>query len=63
MKRRDFLRCGAAAAGAFISLDRFPYQLYASDQKKLATDLTSIGSPPPATSRSSPRTYASATAA
>ena len=27
MKRRDFLRCGAAAAGAFISLDKFPHQL------------------------------------
>jgi 1-deoxyxylulose-5-phosphate synthase len=43
MKRRDFLRCGAAAAGAFISLDKFPHQLYASDQKKLATDVATLG--------------------
>jgi aryl-alcohol dehydrogenase-like predicted oxidoreductase len=43
MKRRDFLRCGAAAAGAFISLDKFPCQLYASDQKKLATDVVTLG--------------------
>lgn len=43
MKRRDFLRCGAAAAGAFISLDKFPRQLYASDQKKLATDIVTLG--------------------
>ena len=43
MKRRDFLRCGAAAAGAFISLDTFPCQLYASDRKKLATDVVTLG--------------------
>src|SRR6185436_1983218 len=43
MKRRDFLRCGAAAAGAIISLDKFPHQLYASDQKKLATDVVTLG--------------------
>jgi 1-deoxyxylulose-5-phosphate synthase len=43
MKRRDFLRCGAAAAGAFISLDTFPCHLYASDQKKLATDIVTLG--------------------
>jgi aryl-alcohol dehydrogenase-like predicted oxidoreductase len=43
MKRRDFLRCGAAAAGAFISLDTFPRHLYASDQKKLATDIVTLG--------------------
>ena len=43
MKRRDFLRCGAAAAGAFISLDTFPHHLYASDQKKLATDVVTLG--------------------
>ena len=33
------------------------------ETKKLATDATVVGSPPAATSRSSPRTYASATAA
>ena len=43
MKRRDFLRCGAAAAGALISLDTFPRHLYASDQKKLATDIVTLG--------------------
>ena len=34
MKRRDFLRCGATAAGAFISLDRFPHHLYASESEE-----------------------------
>jgi aryl-alcohol dehydrogenase-like predicted oxidoreductase len=43
MKRREFLRYGATAAGALISLDTFPYHLYASDQKKLANDIVTLG--------------------
>ncbi len=43
MKRRDFLRCGAAATGALLSLDRFPHHLYASASKKLATDIVTLG--------------------
>ena len=43
MKRRDFLRCGATAAGAFVSLNRFPHHLYAADVKKTPQDLVTLG--------------------
>jgi 1-deoxyxylulose-5-phosphate synthase len=43
MKRRDFLRYGAAAAGALASLDRFPYSLYASATPKNAQDIVTLG--------------------
>ena len=43
MKRRDFLRFGAAAAGACVSLDRFPYHLYASDTAKRPQDIVTLG--------------------
>ncbi len=43
MKRRDFLRCGATAAGAFVSLNRFPHHLYAADVKKAPQDLVTLG--------------------
>jgi predicted aldo/keto reductase-like oxidoreductase len=43
MKRRDFLRCSATAAGAFVSLNRFPYHLYASDVRKTPQDLVTLG--------------------
>ncbi len=43
MKRREFLRFGAAAAGAFVSLDRFPYHLYASDIAKRPQDVVTLG--------------------
>jgi len=44
MKRRDFLRCGSAAAGtALFGLGRFPYHLYASATKKTAQDLVTLG--------------------
>lgn len=44
MKRRDFLRCGTAAAGAALAgLGRFPHHLYASGTKKQAQDLVTLG--------------------
>jgi 1-deoxyxylulose-5-phosphate synthase len=44
MKRRDFLRCGSAAAGtALLGLQRFPHHLYASTTKKAAQDLVTLG--------------------
>lgn len=45
MKRRDFLRCGTAAAAgtAFFGLDRFPYHLYASTTPKRAQDVVTLG--------------------
>ena len=44
MKRRDFLRCGSAAAGtALLGLHRFPHHLYASTTKKTAQDLVTLG--------------------
>ena len=44
MKRRDFLRCGSAAAGtALLGLHRFPHHLYASATKKTAQDLVTLG--------------------
>ena len=44
MKRRDFLRCGSAAAGtALFGLHRFPHHLYASETKKTAQDLVTLG--------------------
>ena len=43
MKRRDFLRCGSAAAGtALLGLQRFPHHLYAST-KRTAQDLVTLG--------------------
>jgi 1-deoxyxylulose-5-phosphate synthase len=44
MKRRDFLRCGSAAAGtALLGLHRFPHHVYASATKKTAQDLVTLG--------------------
>jgi aryl-alcohol dehydrogenase-like predicted oxidoreductase len=44
MKRRDFLRCGSAAAGtALLGLQRFPHHLYASTTKKAAQDVVTLG--------------------
>ncbi len=44
MKRRDFLRCGSAAAGtALFGLHPFPHHLYASETKKTAQDLVTLG--------------------
>jgi 1-deoxyxylulose-5-phosphate synthase len=44
MKRRDFLRCGSAAAGtALLGLRRFPHHLYASTTKKAAQDVVTLG--------------------
>lgn len=42
MKRRTFLRHSIAAAGA-ISLNPFPYHAFASDTKKYATDIVTLG--------------------
>jgi aryl-alcohol dehydrogenase-like predicted oxidoreductase len=44
MKRRDFVRYGSLAAGAaFVDMTRFPHPLYASTQKKYATDVATLG--------------------
>jgi len=43
MKRREFLRYGAAAAGAFVSLDTFPYHLYAASTPKNPHDVVTLG--------------------
>ena len=43
MKRREFLRYGAAAAGAFVSLDEFPHHLYAASTAKNANDVVTLG--------------------
>lgn len=44
MKRRDFIRCGTAAAGtAFLGLKQFPYHLYAADTRKTAQDWVTLG--------------------
>jgi aryl-alcohol dehydrogenase-like predicted oxidoreductase len=43
MNRRDFLARTAAAAGAAISLDRFPHHLFASPAPKNATDRVQLG--------------------
>lgn len=43
MKRRDFLRCGATAAGTLLSLEHFPHHLYASETRKLASDIVTLG--------------------
>jgi 1-deoxyxylulose-5-phosphate synthase len=44
MKRRDFLKCGALAGGAAtVSLHNFPYHLFASEKKKYAQDIITIG--------------------
>jgi 1-deoxyxylulose-5-phosphate synthase len=44
MKRRDFLRCGSAAAGtALLGLHWFPHQLTAAAAKKTAQDLVTLG--------------------
>jgi aryl-alcohol dehydrogenase-like predicted oxidoreductase len=45
MKRRDFLRCGSALAGAaFVGMHRFPHHLYASAATKRAQDVVTLGS-------------------
>jgi aryl-alcohol dehydrogenase-like predicted oxidoreductase len=45
MKRRDFLRCGTAAAGAALTgLGRFPHHLHAAGATKRAQDLVTLGS-------------------
>jgi aryl-alcohol dehydrogenase-like predicted oxidoreductase len=43
MRRREFLRYSAAAAGTLVGIDRFPYHLYASDTAKNAQDLVTLG--------------------
>src|SRR5437867_6430752 len=43
MNRRDFLARAGAAAGAAISLDRFPHHLFASPAPKNATDRVQLG--------------------
>ena len=45
MKRRDFLRCGTAAAAgtALLGLERFPYRLYAASAPKQAQDIVTLG--------------------
>jgi aryl-alcohol dehydrogenase-like predicted oxidoreductase len=44
MKRRDFIRCGAAAAGgAYLGLRRLPHHLYASAAPKRAQDIVTLG--------------------
>ena len=43
MKRREFLRYGATAAGALISLDAFPHHLYASEVRKTPQDIVTLG--------------------
>ena len=43
MHRRHFLKCASAAGAAAISLDRFPYHLFASEKKKYATDVVTLG--------------------
>ena len=44
MKRRDFLRSTTAAAGtAVLGLKHFPYHLYASDVRKSAQDMVTLG--------------------
>jgi len=42
LKRRDFLKASMIAAGAF-ALNPFPHHLYASEQKKFATDRVTLG--------------------
>ncbi len=44
MKRREFVRYGTAALGtAWLSQKAFPYHLYASDTKKTAQDVITLG--------------------
>jgi aryl-alcohol dehydrogenase-like predicted oxidoreductase len=43
MNRRDFFVRGAAAAGAAIALDRFPYPVFASATRKSASDRVRLG--------------------
>ncbi len=44
MKRREFVRYGTAALGtAWLSRKAFPYHLYASDTKKTAQDVITLG--------------------
>ncbi len=44
MKRRHFIKCGAAAVGgAYVGLRHFPYHLYASAQQKRAQDVVTLG--------------------
>jgi aryl-alcohol dehydrogenase-like predicted oxidoreductase len=44
MKRRDFVRLGALAAGtAAVDMGRFPHALFAATRKKYATDTVTLG--------------------
>jgi aryl-alcohol dehydrogenase-like predicted oxidoreductase len=44
MQRRDFMRRGTIAAGAtLLGLNRFPYHLYAADERKQAQDVVTLG--------------------
>lgn len=44
MKRRDFVRLGAAAAGvAALDTGRFPYALFAAERRKYAADRVALG--------------------
>ena len=44
MKRRDFVRCGAALAGAaYLGRERFPHPLFASATPRRAQDLVTLG--------------------
>ena len=42
MKRRHFLKSGAAVAGTLL-LDAFPYHAFAGTTKKYATDTITLG--------------------
>src|SRR5574338_60435 len=44
MNRRQFIRCGmAAAGGAYLGLGHFPDALYAADTPKRAQDVVTLG--------------------
>jgi aryl-alcohol dehydrogenase-like predicted oxidoreductase len=44
MKRRSFIQCGlAAAGGAYLGLEEFPYRLYAGAEPKRAQDVVTLG--------------------
>ena len=43
MKRREFIRDTVAAGTALLSLDKFPYHLYAANSKKTAQDVVTLG--------------------
>lgn len=44
MKRRQFIRCGiAAAGGAYLGRGHFPHELYAADTARRAQDVVTLG--------------------